>query len=97
MPSGVDLAAANDFAGTDHIFYEKDRQQLVQAMFYGSVVSENRVIATIPHGSKFTAAYDLPVSNNFVTVYYRNASDSSTISYEVVNENGGKVLSSAIT
>ena len=96
FPSNADIAAANDGAGTDHIFYQNADGNLVRTLYYSDAITGSESIASIPSGSKIAATYYSTMSGEGALVYYKNASRTDAISYVEVNRNGETVLKGVV-
>lgn len=94
ITSGSDIAAANDGASTDHIFYEVNNE-LTRSLYYGQGFSNLETLGPVARGSKLSATYD--TSYLGAMVYYQEANNASAIGYQEINRSGQKVRNGTVT
>ncbi|KAK3691610.1 hypothetical protein LTR37_018565 [Vermiconidia calcicola] len=93
IPLGSAIAAVNNGARTDYVFYQDETNQLTRVVSQGSAMTDTVGLVALNPRSKLGATYDASISA--AVVYYQQAGDVS-IAYQGITEGGQKVVSGSV-
>lgn len=91
IATGSDIAACNDDAGTDYIFYQVPSDTITRALSYTAEMSDFKSITALSGDSKLATAYVSNSTSAGAMLLYQDTTNASSISYLQVSRTGAEL------